>query len=220
MTFGHVIPGRYIPIGTMQAGGGSLDWALDALRATGPGDRDDLIEAADEVEAAADGLFFLPYLLGERSPIWEARARGAFVGLSRRHGPAHLMRAVLEGVAFDLRTILLALVEIGGPIAAVDAIGGGARSAPWLRIICDILGVTVRRRSLGDEATALGAAVVGGIGVGLIDRWERAAELSEVIDLFEPRPDRAARYELAHARFLEATDRLLPWFRGAPAGPT
>jgi xylulokinase len=213
MTFDHVIPGGYVPTGTMQAGGASLDWLATTLGAASGPDRAALLAAAAEVEAAAEGLFFLPYLLGERSPIWDARARGTFVGLARHHGPAHLARAVLEGVAFNLRTILLALREVAGDIPSVDAVGGGARSEAWLRIMADAWGTTVRRRSIVDEANSLGAAVVGGMAVGLIDGWERAAELSAVEAVIEPDP---VRHELSvawHARFVEAWQRLAPWFQ-------
>ncbi|CAN5610929.1 xylulokinase [soil metagenome] len=213
-TFDHVIPGRYVPTGTMQAGGASLDWLVTTLGATSGADRVALFAAAAEVEAAGEGLFFLPYLLGERSPIWDARARGTFVGLARHHGPAHVARAVLEGVAFNLRTILLALREVAGAIPSVDAVGGGARSDVWLRIVADAWGATVRRRSIVDEANSLGAAVVGGMAVGLIDGWVRASELSTVEAVIEPDPVRHERYVAWHARFADAWERLAPWFAG------
>ncbi len=101
------------------------------------------------MEAASEGLFFLPYLMGERAPIWDGRARGTFVGLSRHHGPPHLARAVLEGVAFSLYSILLSLRDVSGPdgaIEAIEAIGGGARSDVWLGLMADTWGVPVRRR--------------------------------------------------------------------------
>ncbi len=111
MTFNHVIPGRYVPTATMQAGGASLEWVVDTLVP----DHDQperfgtLLGAAAEVEASADGLYFLPHLLGERSPYWNPAARAVFAGLARHHGPAHLTRAVLEGVAFNLFTGLRAI---------------------------------------------------------------------------------------------------------------
>jgi xylulokinase len=213
MTFDHVIPGHYVPLGTMQAGGASLDWVAEVLGVSPGTELEALIQAAGEVEAAAEGLYFLPYLLGERSPIWDSTARGTFIGLARHHGRAHLARAVLEGVAFNLATILFALREMAGEIEVVDAIGGGARSDTWLRIMADTWGVTVRRRSIVDEANSLGAAIVGGVAVGLIDGWGRAGELSDVEVAFEPID---SRHQLAltwHGRFTDAYGRLTGWFR-------
>jgi xylulokinase len=212
MTFDHVVPGRFVPIGTMQAGGASLDWLLATFGAKGHGELSALLDAAANAEAATDGLFFLPYLLGERSPHWNPLARGAFVGLAKHHGTPNLTRAVLEGVAFNLRTILLALEEIAGPIPLIDAIGGGARSDEWLRILADSWGVPIRRRSLVDEANALGAAVVGGVAVGLLDGWEIAGQLSTIEATFEPRRDWHERYAELYPAFCDAYDRLEPWF--------
>lgn len=225
MTFDHVIPGRFIPIGTMQTGGASLDWiagvtagrAGAAGTAGGSGTIADLVAAAATVGAADDGLFFLPYLIGERSPWWRTDLRGTFLGIGRHHGPAHLARAVLEGVAFNLRTILDALVETGGPVGTIDAIGGGAKSDAWLAILATILGTPVRRRSLVDEAGALGAAVLGGIGVGLIDRWEAAGELSAVVRTFDPDPAGLAAAERGHRRFLDAVGALSAWHAAGAA---
>lgn len=213
MAFDHVIPGRVAATGTMQAGGASLDWVAGVLGVTGAGDLDALLAAAGEVEAAAEGLYFLPYLLGERSPIWDPSVRGTFLGVSHHHGRAHLARAVLEGVAFNMATILFALREVAGTIDVVDAIGGGARSGTWLRIMADIWGVTIRRRSLTDEANSLGAAVVGGIGVGLIEDWDVAAGLSHVTEVIEP-VDAAHHNGLKqHARFVNAYEIVSRWYR-------
>src|SRR4029453_17450311 len=147
---------------TMQAGGGSLHWIADVLAPGDPesGDEPDrfrrLVADADTATASGEGLYFLPHLLGERSPYWNPSARGAFVGLARHHGPAHLARAVLEGVAFNLATCVGAFRESGATVDRVDAIGGGAASDVWLRILADVWGATVRRRSIVEEANSLG----------------------------------------------------------------
>ena len=211
MTFNHVLPGRFVPTATMQAGGASLEWVIDTL-APGQSDRyDQLLTGAAGVPAAEDGLYFLPHLLGERSPYWNPAARAVFAGLGRHHGPAHLTRAVLEGVAFNLYTGLLAFVENGTAIDSVDAIGGAANSHLLLQIFADVWGVPVTRRTLVDEATALGAAVVGGVGVGLLD-FEAAATLSEKQSPQMPDAGRHERYAGEYALFLEAYRRLEPWF--------
>ena len=212
MTFNHVIPDRFVPTATMQAGGASLEWVVDTLA---PGDSERygrLLGEAAAVPAAEDGLYFLPHLPGERSPYWNQAARAVFAGLGRHHGPAHLTRAVLEGVGFNLYTGLLAFVENGNPIAGVDAIGGAANSALLLQIFADVWGVPVTRRSLVDEATALGAAIVAGVGVGIFADFGVAAAVSQELATSAPDEQRHRRYAGEYALFLEAYQRLEPWF--------
>ena len=213
MTFNHVVPGRYVPTATMQSGGGSLHWIADVLEPGSDGGRfDRLVGAADTVDASGEGLFFLPYLLGERSPYWNEDARGAFVGLARHHDRQHLTRAVLEGVAFNLSTCIDAFREGGETIDRVDAIGGGANSDAWLQIMADVWGVTVRRRDIIDEANSLGAAVTAAVGTGLISDFGVARTLSRVTGEFEPDAERHERYTAAHARFVDAYTRLESWY--------
>ena len=213
MTFNHVVPDRYVPTATMQAGGGSLGWVTDLLAGQDePGRFDRLIGAAADVEAATEDLFFLPYLLGERSPYWNPAARGAFVGIGRHHGPDHLTRAVLEGVAFNLATCIDAFRERGQRIDRVDAIGGGAASATWLQILADVWGCTVRRRSVVEEANSLGAAITAGVGVGVFADFSVARQLSEVVSVFEPDSGAHDAYRASHGRFVDAYGRLEPWF--------
>ena len=212
MTFNHVLPGRYVPTATMQAGGASLEWVIDVL-APGQDDRyDRLLAEAAKVPASEDGLYFLPHLLGERSPYWNPAARAVFAGLGRHHGPAHLTRAVLEGVAFNLYTGLLAFVENGTPIDAVDAIGGAANSRLLLRIYADVWGVPVTSRNLVDEATAVGAAIVGGVGVGIFDDFAVAGRFSHDLSTQAPELGTHERYRREYALFMEAYARLEPWF--------
>jgi xylulokinase len=223
MTFNHVVPGRYVPTATMQAGGASLEWIVDVLApASGGGGSEPagsdgdrywrLLAGAADCAASEDGLYFLPHLLGERSPYWNPRARAVFAGLAKHHGPAHLTRAVLEGVAFNLYTGLLAFVENGVAIDAVDAIGGAANSDLLLRIFADVWGIRVTRRTLVDEATALGAAIVGGVGVGLFDDFAVAAHFGTQSTEHRPDPERHDRYGREYALFLDAYRRLEPWF--------
>jgi len=212
MTFNHVIPGRYVPTATMQAGGASLEWIIDTLAPTQPDRYERLLAEAAGVAASEDGLYFLPHLLGERSPYWNPAARAVFAGLGRHHGPAHLTRAVLEGVAFNLFTGLRAFVENGTAIEAVDAIGGAANSALLLQIFADVWGVPVTRRDLVDEATAVGAAIVGGVGVGIFDDFDVAGRFSAELTTQAPDPGRHQRYGQEYALFMEAYTRLEPWF--------
>lgn len=209
-TFRNVVPGGFVPTATMQAGGGAVQWASEVLG--GPGlSLTDLVSQAAGVRAAEDGLFFLPYLMGERSPYFNPEAAGTFLGLGRHHTPAHLMRAVMEGVALNLLICLDAFRESGFSAPTVDAIGGGAASDLWLQIMADSWGVTMRRRSVVEEANSLGAAVVGAVGLGLAD-FPVARSLSHVTASFEPDAARTETYRQALGVFRDAYDRLEPWF--------
>jgi xylulokinase len=216
MTFDHVVPGHFVPTATMQSGGGSLEWIAELLE---PGEEAGrlgrLVADAETADASGDGLYFLPYLLGERSPYWNPQARGAFLGLARHHGPAHLTRAVLEGVAFNLATCVDAFREAGVPVDGVDAIGGGAASDLWLRILADVWGCPVRRRTVVEEGNSLGAAVTAGVGVGVLDGFHVAGSLSEVTAEFTPDPERHEAYRRRHEIFRDAYTRLEPWFASA-----
>lgn len=213
MTFTHVVPGRFVPTATMQAGGGSLQWITELLEPTADGAAfDRLVGAASTASASGEGLYFLPHLLGERSPYWDPDARGAFLGLARHHGRAHLVRAVLEGVVFNLLTCVRAFREAGAAVDRVDAIGGGAKSDAWLQLIADMWGVTVRRRSIVDEANSLGAAVVAGVGAGVMATLGAAGQLSEVTAEFRPDTGRHDEYLARHEAFMDAYARLETWF--------
>lgn len=212
-TFDHVVPGRYVPTATMQAAGASAEWIHELLTPEpGSGSLGALARSAADVDTG--DLVFLPYLLGERSPHWDPDARGAFVGIGRHHGRAHMMRAVLEGVAFTLGECLDAFGELGHRFEHIDAVGGGAQSDAWLQIMADVWGIPVRRRSVVEEANSLGAAVVGAVGLGLVDGFGAARELSEVVAEFVPDPHRHTRYRQRSSRFREAYTALAPWFAG------
>lgn len=211
-TFDHVTPGGYAPTATMQAGGASLQWIAEVLSPDPASpDVERLVAEADTDDAATGGLYFLPHLLGERSPLWNPDARGAFVGIGRHHTRAHLTRAVLEGVAFNLAVCVHAFREGGAAIERIDAVGGGAASDAWLQILADVWGVPVRRRSVVEEANSLGAAITAAVGLGLVDGFGAARELSEITAEFAPD---AARHDAYRARlplFEAACAQLEPW---------
>jgi xylulokinase len=216
MTFNHVIPDWFVPTATMQAGGASLQWIVDALQPQGEMRYEQLLGGAATVGAASDGLYFLPHLLGERSPYWNPRARAVFAGLARHHGPAHLTRAVLEGVAFNLRTGLLAFIENGKTIENVDAIGGAANGALTLEILSNVWGRRVTKRDLVDEATSMGAAVVAGVGVGIFPDFAVSRTLSGRLDSAEPDPATAEAYLGQYELFMDLYRRLESWFELLP----
>ena len=203
-TFAHLDPQLYFPTGTMQCAGGSYDWLERLLRGEGETRLyDEMSAAAAGVEPGAGGLLFLPYLIGERSPHWNPLARGAFVGLTMSHGRAEMARAVLEGVAFNLKMILDAFLEQGAAITAMRLIGGGARSALWRQILADIYGLPILRPALLAEATSLGAAIAGGVGVGLFPDFRVAHEFVQVEEAERPNAAAQARYAELYPLFQE-----------------
>jgi xylulokinase len=211
-TFNNVVPGSFVPTATMQAGGASIQWMAEVLQPHP--DSSSMAALVDEANSTVDtdGLFFLPYLLGERSPLWEPAARGAFVGLERHHTRAHMMRAVLEGVSFNLLTCLKAFEGSGVTFDKIDAVGGGAASDTLLQVLADVWGIPVLRRSVVEEANSLGAAVTAAVGLGLAD-FSAARHLSKVTAEFVPDTARHRGYHSRYERFVDATDALLPWFR-------
>ncbi|MGI0521192.1 xylulokinase [Microbacterium maritypicum] len=214
-TFDNVVPGSFVPTATMQAGGASVQWIAEALSPDPAHPETSRLTAEASVDVDTDDLYFLPYLLGERSPMWDPDARGAFLGLARHHGRAHLVRAVLEGTAFNLLSCIQAFRESGAVIDRIDAVGGGAQSDVYLSVLADVWGVPVRRRTIVEEANSLGAAVTAAVGLGLTD-FSAARALSEVTAEFTPDAGRHAVYAERHTRFVDAYTALAPWFAGRP----
>jgi xylulokinase len=190
--FCHAVPGRWHAMGVMLSAAGSLQWFRDTLA---PGvEFGALLEEAAGWEPGAEGLTFLPYLAGERTPHADPDARGAFTGLSLRHDRGALARAVLEGVAFGLRDCLDVVRSVGAAPEVGRASGGGARSELWLKIVASALELPVERVAV-EEGAAYGAAMLGGIAGGLWrDADEAAAACVRPHGRVEPDPDWVARY--------------------------
>ncbi len=162
--FCHAVPGAWHAMGVMLSAAGSLRWLRDTVAAGVPYDQ--LIAEAAAWPAGTEGLTFLPYLVGERTPHADPDARGAFTGLTVRHDRGALVRAVLEGVAFGLRDSLDLIVELGGAPALGRVSGGGARSDLWLAIVASALELSLERVAV-DEGAAFGAAILGGVAAGV-----------------------------------------------------
>jgi xylulokinase len=214
--FCHAVPGRWHFMSVMLSAAGSLRWFRDALA---PGEPfGELVAAAADVAAADDGLFFLPYLTGERSPHPDPLARGAFVGLTVQHDRRHLTRAVLEGVAFGLRDGLDLMLDAGmARPAQIRASGGGLASDLWRQILADVLEAELVTTST-TEGAAFGAAVLAATGAGWFrDVPAAAASLVRTSPSASPGPARSA-YAAAHAAYRELYPALAPAFRrGRPA---
>jgi xylulokinase len=195
--FCHSVPGRWHLMGVMLSAAGSLRWYRDTV-APGMG-YDELLGPAAQVAMGSEGLLFLPYLTGERTPYPDPLARGAFVGLTVRHGLAHMTRSVLEGVAFGLRDSFELLKTAG--LATIDQVrvtGGGARSALWRQILADTFNtelVTVKTT----EGAAYGAAILAGVGAGAWSDVDAACEATvQLSGSTRPEPQGVAFYERAY----------------------
>jgi xylulokinase len=197
--FCHAVPGRWHFMGVMLSAAGSLQWYRDSLAPELS--FDELTREAAGVPPGSDGLFFLPYLTGERTPYPDPLARGAWVGLTVRHGRAHLTRAVLEGVAFGIKDGFTLIQQAGlGEIRQVRVSGGGAKSPLWRQIMADALDaelVTVNTT----EGAAFGAALLAGVGAGLFADVPAACEATIQITGRTPVSEATARYQRVYPRY-------------------
>lgn len=195
--FCHAVPGRYHLMGVMLSAGGSLQWAAQTL--AGPDTEPDyerLLAEAAEVPAGAEGLYFLPYLAGERTPHMDPYARGVWAGLSLAHGRGHLIRAVLEGVAYGLRDAFDRVEVLNGPLTRPRLIGGGMRDPVWRAILVSVLGRECAFAGAGAEP-ATGAAILAAAGMG--DHGDLTATVAAMApsaqDTVAPSPELASAYE-------------------------
>src|SRR5215216_5795800 len=191
--FCHAVAGRWHLMGVMLSAAGSLQWYHDKFAS----ERSfaELVAEAAAVPAGSDGLLFLPYLSGERTPHPDPFARGAWIGLTARHGPDHLTRSILEGVAFGLKDIFCLMKDAGlAPVEQIRLSGGGAKSSLWRQILADIFDaelVTVNTT----EGAAFGAALLAGVGAGVwSDIDEACAQTVFVSDSIVPNPQAVETY--------------------------
>lgn len=190
-------PGHYVAETDLQGGTFTLSWLVETLLGGDEKRRAELEREAAELPAGADGLLLVPYLAGVMNPYWDDAATGLLAGLRGAHGPAHLYRAVLEGIALEQRFHLASVVAATGvPLEEVVVMGGGSRSDLWCQLVADVLRVRVRRASTPD-ATALGAAMIGAVGAGWFSHMRAAAEAmaGQLGDTFTARE--------AHASFFD-----------------
>ncbi len=210
--FCHAVPDTWHLMGVMLSAAGSLQWYRDTLA---PGmDFDDLVAPAEEIEAGAEGLLFLPYLTGERTPYPDPHARAGFIGLTLRHTRPHMTRAVLEGVAFGLRDSM-ELVKASG-LSTIDQIrisGGGAKSALWRQVLADVMEnelVTVNTT----EGAAYGAALLAGVGTGVWSSVPEACRATiRVVNRTEPQTGQVRTYNELYPLYQALYPALKPTFK-------
>jgi xylulokinase len=217
--FCHAVPGMWHLMGVMLSAAGSFRWYRDTLggaereaaKATGADAYDLLTAEAAGVPAGCEGLLFLPYLTGERTPYPDPNARGVFFGLTLRHGKAHMTRSVLEGVTYGLRDSLELMRALGLSIQQVRASGGGARSALWRQILADVFGAEIVTVNL-TEGAAYGAALLAGVGAGVYpDVKDACARALRITGRTEAGPDTAV-YADYYPRYRALYPALAPEF--------
>src|SRR5215471_14607244 len=194
-TFCHAVPGRWHVMGVTQAAGLSLRWFRDSFGAAIGGDGDPydrLCQEAGASPAGSEGVIWAPYLMGERTPHLDPHARAALVGLSANHTRAHIIRAILEGVAFSLRDSLTIFAEMKVPVTNIRLGGGGARAPLWRQIQTDVYGAAVEILA-AEEGAAYGAALLAGVGAGVWSSVDEAcAATVRVAAQVEPDPKTVA----------------------------
>lgn len=209
--FCNNLPNKWHTMGVTLAAGGSLRWAKDAFCAsesdvagwTGMDVYELLSREAQQAAPGSEGLFFLPYLIGERCPYADPNARGAFIGLTLRHERRHILRSIFEGVMFSLRDVAELIKEMGHDITQIRTSGGGALSPVWRRIHADVFNSEVITVSGSSEGGAYGAALVAGAGLGLWADVEEAVKVLQADTTDPVNAENAALY-----------DRLFPVYKG------
>lgn len=203
------IPGRWVLGGAMAATGAALDWMRVSVL-DGRWSRDALLAEAAAVAPGSEGLLFLPYLAGERAPIFDDRARGAFVGLTLAHDRAHLVRAVIEGAAFAARHVAEPILAAGVPLRELRLAGGASRHPLWARVKADVMGVPVSVPLVHDTAL-LGAAILAAAGAGLVPdvaAGVRAMTGTEAVT--NPEPLAQSHYDAQYALYRDLYPALAP----------
>ncbi|EGK07062.1 xylulokinase [Desmospora sp. 8437] len=219
VTWAHAIPGYYAPNGTMQYAGGAFNWMKETVctgerEAAGRGGKSvyDLIN--EQVELAppgSNGLLFLPYLLGERAPRWDTASKGSYIGITSETTRADLLRSVIEGVTYNLG-IILDILQQHMDIHEIIIIGGGAKSQAWLRIMADVFAIPVKVPTILDEASSMGAAIIGGVGAGLFEDFHVVDRFLKIERSQQLNPENKAVYEEAKRRFNDFYFALRPVF--------
>lgn len=219
MNLRHVLDG-WVPFGNIDSAGGAFRWLRDNLckkeaeyaRSIGKDDYAYLCELAEQVPACADGVYFLPYLMGERT-MGSADSRGCFIGLSLEKNIGHMIRALLEGVAFEFKRTLDIFAASGEKIQMVYHSGGAAKGDTWNQIKADIYNVPICTLET-DEGGVLGVALMASFAVGFSDDLEKGAErLLKVKKVYRPNPKNRKIYDESYRVFCELHDVLQPSFK-------
>ena len=212
----HVVPDKWLLQGGTVGGGGVVKWfeeqlgeaERNAAKIKGTHSFEEMSEEADVIAPGAEGLVFLPYMAGERSPIWDTKAKGVYFGLDYSKTRAHMIRASFEGVAYSLRHNLEVAENTGAVIHELHAMGGAANSEVWTQIKADVTGKKIAVPA-SDTATTLGAAILAGVGVGMYKSFDEAVKETVAIKRqHEPDMEKHKQYKKYFDLYLELYEKL------------
>jgi xylulokinase len=199
--FNHAVPNLFYVLGATLSAGLSLRWLRDLMGMThDPQAYPTFSRESSIVPPGAQGLLFLPYLTGERTPLMDARARGAFIGLTAAHGRGHLVRAIMEGVAFSMRQALEISLSLGGQAERIIGAGGAMESDVWRPIMTDVIGLPLQKPLLSEQA-GVGAALIAGVGAGVYSSFDDAK--ARVTRYSAPTQPDAARHAFYNERYTQ-----------------
>jgi xylulokinase len=219
MTWAHAVPGYVHPSGSMQAAGTCYNWLKNEIctlevkeaKEKGISPYDMINQEIEASPAGANGVVFLPYLLGERSPHWNPNAKGSFIGITLTHRRQDILRAVLEGVSYNLN-IILDIFKSHFSIADMIVIGGGAKGKVWLQMLADIYNLKVLKPNYLEEATSMGAAVIGGVGVGEFKDFRAIDRFIRIKYELSPNPANRKAYDKTYRIFQNSYQALIDIF--------
>ena len=199
--------------GTVQCGAAAFDWSLKNLLG---GDAEGVMEIsrvenmARQMTPGAEGVLFLPTLMGSRTPYWDANTRGCLMGFTLYHDQRHIARAVYEGIAFALNSCAEAMKECGAPLSSMMLTGGGARSGLWPDMLAAIFGLETHVHQAPGETTSLGAAIAAGVGVGMFASYEKAAEVVRARSVHAVNPQWQEAYRRYYPLYAQIYERIRP----------
>jgi gluconokinase len=206
-------------LGGVNNGGMVLQWFWDSFWGKGSpasrkhGERFALLDHwASSVSAGSEGLVFLPFLTGERSPNWRTEAKASFFGIDSHHHRSHFARAVMEGVSLQMKTVFQAMEEVSGGIREIRFTGGFSRSALWAQIMCDMLGKEALIPRV-EEASALGAVAMAALGLGMISDLQAVKEKVEIERECRPDQESRHRYQKIHEFFRDLYEQSVKGWR-------
>lgn len=202
----------YHVCGTVQCSGSAFDWGVKNLLGGGDQWADvSLVEnMARQIAPGAEGVLFLPTLMGWRTPYWDANTRGCLMGFSLYHDQRHIARALYEGIAFALNSCLEVMVECGAPVHSMMLTGGGARSGLWPDMLAAVYGLTTQVHRTPGETTSLGAAIAAGVGVGLFKSYSDAAKLVSARSTHPVNPQWQLAYRKVYAIYSDIYSHIKP----------
>jgi len=212
----HVIPGKWLLQGGTTGGGGAMRWLeqefadyeRQVYTQSGQSSLQQFNEMAKQIAPGSDGLIFLPYMAGERSPIWDPHAKGLFYGIDFQKTKAHFVRAVMEGVAYSLKHNLDTAEQAGASVNELLAVGGSANSSLWMQIKSDVTGKPLAV-PYSDTATTLGAALLAGVGAGVYESFDQAVrDTVRISKRYLPNPENYERYQKNYEIYLSIYTQL------------